>query len=118
MLGLLQWEYVAGLSLPWPGISQCPLISIWVREISLYLLFGTAGNCVLQIQLRVWQRSAYVPTSCPDQLAGLLAEGCYLRQRSCSAVWYIQPLLMLTTGSPGRKMDTSLICKKLASPQS
>lgn len=64
MLGLLflyqQWEYVSGLSLPGPGISQCPLISIWVREISLYLLFGTASNCVLQIQLRVWQHAACV----------------------------------------------------------
>ena len=110
MLGLLllyqQWEYVAGLSLPRPGISQCPLISIWVREISLYLLFGTAGNSVLQIQLRVWQHAACVPTSCSDQLAGLLAEGCYLKQQGCSAVWYIQSLLMLTTASPGRKMDT------------
>lgn len=62
-----------------------PLISIWVREISLYPLFGTEGNSVLQIQLRVWQRATCVPTSCSDQLAGL-AEGCYLKQQNYSAV--------------------------------
>lgn len=62
-----------------------PLISIWVREISLYLLFGTEGNSVLQIQLRVWQHAACVPTSCSDQPTGL-AEGCYLKQQNYSAV--------------------------------
>lgn len=110
LLGLLllyqQWEYIAVLSLPWPGISQCPLISIWAREIPLYLFFCTADNCVLQIQLRVWLCDACVPTSCSDQLAGLLAGGCYLKQQNYSTVLYIQPLLMLTTPSPGRKMAT------------
>lgn len=113
-----QWKYVVGLSLPWPVISQFPLISVWVREISLYLLFDTAGNCVLQIQLHVWQSTACVSTSCSDQLAGLFVEGCYLKQQSCSAVCYIQPLLMLTTASSERKMGTCPVCQKLACPKS
>lgn len=84
----------------------------------MYLLFGTASNCVVHIQLHVWQLAACVPPACSEQLAGLLAEGCYLKQQSWSAEWYVQPPLMLTTASPQREMDTSLIWQKLACPKS
>lgn len=89
-----------------------------MRQIPLCLLFGTASNCVVRIQLHVWQLAACVPPACSEQLAGLLAEGCYLKQQSWSAEWYVQPPLMLTTASPQREMDTSLIWQKLACPKS